>query len=70
MTEKQFLKALRKALRGLPAAERKDALSYYSELIHDSMESGMTEQDAVASLGSVEEIAAGLLGEASGGGKR
>ena len=70
MTEKQFLKALRKALRGLPAAERRDALSHYSELIHDNIDSGMTEQDAVAALGSVEDIAAGILGEAPVGGKR
>ncbi|MDL2289561.1 DUF1700 domain-containing protein [Clostridia bacterium OttesenSCG-928-F22] len=61
MTKSEFLLALRKALYPLPEEEIQKTLAYYSEIIQDAMEEGMTEQEAVASLESVEVIAEKIL---------
>lgn len=56
MNKQQFLNALRNALDGFPREEVDRSVSYYAEMIDDRMENGMSEADAVASLGSVEEV--------------
>ena len=61
MTKLDFLLTLDRRLGVLPDADRKAPLDYYSEMLDDLMESGMTETDAVASLGSVEAIAEEIL---------
>ena len=58
MTKIQFLLALNKALSGLPQDEIEERLTFYSEIIDDRMEDGLSEEEAVASIDSVEEIAA------------
>ena len=61
MDKLDFLLALAKRLEGLSDADRRASLDYYSEMLDDLMENGMTETDAVASLGSVEAIAEEIL---------
>ncbi len=61
MTEVQFAKTLRSALRGLSEEEIQKSLDYYSEMIADRMEAGMTEEDAVAALGDPNEIGRQIL---------
>ena len=56
MNKQEFLDRLRKGLSGLPQAEREERLLFYSEMIDDRMEEGLTEEEAVAALGSLEEI--------------
>ena len=63
MTKQLFLNELSAALHGLPREERYRTLSYYDELIDDRMEDGQSEEDAVESLGSPEQIAREILGE-------
>lgn len=63
MNKRQFLKALRKRLSGLPRAELEERLRFYSEMIEDRIEEGLSEDEALAAVGSVEEIAAQILGE-------
>ena len=63
MNKQQFLKALRKRLSALPKAEREERLRFYSEMIEDRMEEGLSEAESVAAVGSAEEIAAQILGE-------
>lgn len=63
MNKETFLKALRQKLTGLPKAEMEERLSFYKELIEDSIEAGQQEQEAIAALGSVEEIAAQILSD-------
>ena len=63
MDKKQFLDALKNALKGLPDEEKAQTLAYYSEMIDDRCDSGMSEEDAVLSLGSVDDIARGMLEE-------
>ena len=52
----EFLAALREGLSGLPQEDIEERLSFYAEMIDDRIEDGMTETEAVSSLGSVESI--------------
>ena len=61
MDKKEFLAALEARLAGLPEADRRSSLDFYAEMLDDLMEGGMTEQEAVASLGSVDAIAQEIL---------
>ena len=63
MTKKEFLAALKIKLRGLPYADIKERLSFYSEIIDDKMEEGLSEGEAVAEIGDINEIAKQILGE-------
>ena len=56
MNKTQFLEELSRRLEGLSDAERRIALDFYAELISDRMEDGMTEEEAVAALGSIDQI--------------
>lgn len=55
MKKHDFLEELLRRLASLPQAEREKAYAFYAEIIDDSMEDGMTEDEAVASLGSMDE---------------
>ena len=61
MDKYDFLSALDERLAGLSDTDRQASLDYYSEMLDDLTESGMTEADAVASLGSVDAIAEEIL---------
>jgi len=63
MNKNAFIAALSIRLSGLPVEDLQRSLEYYSEYIADAMEDGMSEEEAVASLGSVEEIAAQILAD-------
>ena len=61
MDKHDFLHALEDRLAGLPEADRQASLDFYAEMLDDLTESGMTEREAVASLGSPEAIAEEIL---------
>ena len=61
MDKLDFLLTLDKRLTVFSDADRRAFLDYYSEMLDDLMENGMTEADAVASLGSVDSIAEEIL---------
>lgn len=63
MNKCDFLTALRARLSGLPDADIERSLDYYGEMIDDRMEDGLTEEDAVAAIGTPEEIAAQICRE-------
>ena len=58
MTKNEFLAQLRKGLSGLREADMAGQLSFYSEMIEDRIEEGLSEEEAVSAVGSVEEIIA------------
>ena len=58
MTKESLLMWLREAFSAYPPEEVEERLRFYEELIDDRMEEGMTEEEAVASLGSLEEVIA------------
>lgn len=58
MSKKEFLAQLRKGLSGLPQNDITERLTFYSEMIDDRMEEGLSEDEAVSAAGKVEEIIA------------
>ena len=64
MNKQDFLAALRGFLNDLPAEDIRRSLDFYAEMIDDHMEEGMTEEDAVAAVGSAEQIADQIRGDA------
>ena len=65
MTKSEFQIALTHALAGLPEEDILRTVEYYSEMIDDRMEDGIPEDEAVAAVGTVEEIATQVLSEVS-----
>lgn len=63
MNKTEFIDELYHLLNSLSKAERLQHLDYYEEMIADQMEDGLTEEEAVAALGSPADIAAQILGE-------
>lgn len=61
MTKKIFLKLLRKRLHGISRREVNDRISFYSEMIDDRVEEGLSEAEAIDSIGSVDEVARAVL---------
>lgn len=57
MTKSEFLNELKNQIAIYPSEETDRSIEYYSEMIDDRMEDGMTEAEAIASLGKIEAIA-------------
>lgn len=58
MTKHEFLAKLRQGLSGLPQEDMEERLIFYSEMIDDRMEEGLSEEEAVAAAGDVDRIIA------------
>lgn len=56
MTKIQLIEKLKNELSSLPADELENRLAFYSEMIDDRIEEGLSEEDAVAAIGDVDEI--------------
>lgn len=63
MRKQEFLARLDKELSGLPQKDKEERLAFYGEMIDDRMEEGLPEEEAVAGIGSVEEIVYQMTGE-------
>jgi len=63
VTKREFIAQLQKKLQGLPKQEVEERISFYGEMIEDRMEEGMEEPQAVADVGTVEEISAQIISE-------
>lgn len=56
-----FIKKLRRGLSGLPKAEADEHIAFYSEMIDDRMEEGLSEEEAVKAVGNVDDIISQIL---------
>lgn len=63
MNKQEFLDKLRARLSGLPREELDERLGFYSEIIDDRIEEGVEEDEAVLSLGSVDEVAEQIIAD-------
>lgn len=61
MNKLEFLYELEERLKGLPDEDRKKSLEYYFEIIDDRMDEGLSEEEAVAACGNVDEIAEQII---------
>lgn len=61
MKKKEFLDKLKNSLNGLPKEDIEERLAFYSEMIDDRIEEGLSEEDAVKDIGSVDEIVSQII---------
>lgn len=63
MNKTEFLEKLKEGLAGLPQADIDERVSFYGEMIDDKVEDGMTEQEAINEIGTVESVVSGILAD-------
>lgn len=63
MKKNEFLDKLKASLWAMPAADQQRSVDYYSEMIDDRMDDGLTEEEAVAAIGDLDEIVKQILTE-------
>lgn len=63
MSKQEFLARLRQGLSGLPQDDIEERLTFYSEMIDDRVEEGLSEEEAVVANGDVEEIVAQIIAD-------
>lgn len=61
MNKQEFLSALSDKLSVLSEEDKEKSIEYYSEMIDDRVEDGLSEDEAVTALGSVDEISSRIL---------
>ena len=63
MTKREFLSRLKKKLKGLSMLETRERIGFYGEIIDDKIEEGLTEEEAIAEVGSIDDIAEEIFSE-------
>ena len=63
MNKQDFIASLRTSLSGLPKQDVEDRLNFYSEMIDDRIEEGLTEQEAVLAIGSVTTVSSQIIAD-------
>ena len=63
MNKQEFLAQLRKGLSGMPQDDIEERLIFYSEMIDDRMEEGLSEIEAVSAIGTVDDVVSQILKE-------
>ena len=63
MTKLEFIDALRARLANLPPEEIEERLGFLAEMIDDRMEEGAGEEEAVAKMGSLDEVATQIVSD-------
>lgn len=63
MNKQEFLAELRKGSHGLPQNDIEERLTFYSEMIDDRVEEGLTEEEAVSEIGTVDEVVSQIVAE-------
>lgn len=63
MKRSEFLEELKARLWAMPEGDIQNSLDYYSEMIDDRMEDGLSEEEAVAAIGNLDEIVKQILTE-------
>ena len=66
MKKAEFLALLRERLADFSNEDAEKSAAFYSEMIDDRMEEGMTEEEAVAALGSLDDIVRSIRQETHG----
>ena len=63
MKKEAFLNELRSRLYGLPQGDLDDRIAFYGEMIDARIEDGMSEEDAVAGMESIDQIVSQIMSE-------
>lgn len=65
MNKYEFLTLLRERLSVLPTEDVERSVGYYSEMIDDRIEDGLSEEEAVAALGDINDIVNHILADSA-----
>ncbi len=65
MNKQEYLSLLETRLRGIPKEDIDRTIDYYNEILSDKTEDGMSIEEAIASLGSIDEIVDNVLSDVS-----
>ncbi len=63
MNRQEFLTRLDQGLAGLPQEDIQERLTFYNEMINDRMEDGLSEEEAVAAIGPVDDVISQIIAE-------
>ncbi len=63
MNKSEFLARLQSGLSGLPKDDVNERLEFYGEMLDDLMEEGVSEEEAVLRIGSVDEIISQIIAD-------
>lgn len=63
MKKQEFLTQLRSGLNGLPQEDIEERIGFYSEMIDDRVEEGLSEEEAIEEVGSVEDVVSQIVAE-------
>lgn len=63
MNKPEFLENLKQKLKALPKENTDERLNFYSEMIDDLTEEGMSEEEAVKKMGDTDKIAAHIIAD-------
>ena len=63
MNKAEFLQQIARGIAGLPQADVDRWMEYYTEMLEDRIEDGMSEEEAVGSLGAPAEVVRQILAQ-------
>lgn len=63
MNKQEFLEKLRAGLSGLPQEDAQERINFYSEMIDDRVDEGMTQEQAIAEIGNADEIISQIIAD-------
>ena len=63
MNKAEFLNGLRTKLNGLPQNDIEERVSFYTEMIDDRVEDGMSEEEAIEQIGPVDKVVETIVSE-------
>lgn len=63
MNKREFLAQLRRGLHGLPQEDIEERVIFYSEMIDERLEEGLSEAEAVSQLGAVSDVVSQILAD-------
>lgn len=63
MTKNEFMSAVSERLSGLPQDDIDKALEYFSEMIDEHIEDGLSEEEAVSKIGSIDDAVSSIPGD-------
>ncbi len=63
MNKQEFLDGLKAALSAVPSDDLDERLDFISEIIDDKIEEGMSEEEAVGEVGTIDDVSKRILSE-------
>lgn len=65
MNKEQFAQQLKRNLSGLPQKDLNERINFYFEMIDERMADGLSEEESVSALGSIDEITTQIISDTS-----